>query len=151
MKQILESHLAMWIPKVAFSFYIMYEHAKNQLSSFIHSWIQHIMESRDLKTHTHISQCPPITIEVTFSFLKYVLACKKSARFIYSLKLESYSSFWPHSHPKIIKVILNFPEFASVHPFIHLFSPCGDQGGHNFLTTPIPIFFYQLLISSINM
>ena len=41
-----------------------------------------------------------------------------------------------HNHPKIIKLILNFPEFASVHkksaqfihPFIH--SPC-DQSGHN--------------------
>ena len=30
-----------------------------------------------------------ITIKVTFSFLKYVLACKNSARFIHSLKLES--------------------------------------------------------------
>ena len=35
----------------------------------------------------------PITIKVTFSFLEYVLACKKSARFIHSLKLESHAYF----------------------------------------------------------
>ena len=34
-----------------------------------------------------------ITIKVTFSFLKYVLACKNSARFIHSLKLESHAHF----------------------------------------------------------
>ena len=34
-----------------------------------------------------------ITIKVTFSFLKYVLACKTSARFIPSLKLESHAHF----------------------------------------------------------
>ena len=34
-----------------------------------------------------------ITIEVTFSFLKYVLTCKNSARFIHSLKLESHAHF----------------------------------------------------------
>ena len=34
-----------------------------------------------------------ITIKVTFSFLKYVLACKHSARFIHSLKLDSHAHF----------------------------------------------------------
>ena len=34
-----------------------------------------------------------ITIKVTFSFLKYVLACINSARFIDSLKLESNAHF----------------------------------------------------------
>ena len=34
-----------------------------------------------------------ITIKVTFSFLKYVLACKNSARFIHSLKLEYHAHF----------------------------------------------------------
>ena len=34
-----------------------------------------------------------ITITVTFSFLKYVLACKNSVRFIHSLKLESHAHF----------------------------------------------------------
>ena len=29
---------------------------------------------------------PPITIKVTFSFPEYILACKKSARFIYSFR-----------------------------------------------------------------
>ena len=36
-----------------------------------------------------------IAIKITFSFLKYVLACKNSARFIHSLKLESHVHFWP--------------------------------------------------------
>ena len=38
--------------------------------------------------HAHL-----ITIKVTFSFLKYVLTCKNSARFIHLLKLESHAHF----------------------------------------------------------
>ena len=61
-----------------------------------------------------------------------------------------------HNHSKIIKVILNLPEFAAackklaqfIHYFIH--SPC-EWMAKPFLATPTPIFFYQLLISSINM
>ena len=36
-----------------------------------------------------------ITTKVTFSFLKYILTCKNSARFIHSLKLESRAHFSP--------------------------------------------------------
>ena len=55
-KQILESqpYLTMCIPKVTFSFPdALYEHAKNQLNSFILQ-IQQIMESHDLKGHTNL-------------------------------------------------------------------------------------------------
>ena len=123
-----------------------------QKISSIHSFIleiQQIIESHDLKGHSHIWP--------TFSFLKYALACKKSARFIHSLKLKSHAHFWPHSHPKIIKVILNFPEFASawkissVHLSIHYPFTLWPRWPQPFLTTPTPIFFYQLLISGINM
>ena len=38
--------------------------------------------------HAHL-----ITVKVTFSFLKNVLACKNSARFIHSLKLQSNAHF----------------------------------------------------------
>ena len=80
----------------------------------------------------------------TFSFLEYVLACKKLD--------SSIHSEVAHNYPKNIKVILNFPEFASackkLAHFIH--SPCAGWP-QSFLTKPTPIFFYQLLISNVNM
>ena len=57
-----------------------------------------------------------------------------------------------HSHPKIIKVIINFSWICifmqKIHPFIHPFTfwPGWPQP---FLTKPTPIFSYQLLISGI--
>ena len=69
----------MCIPIVNFSFAdTIYEHAKNQLNSFIHS-----LETADYKVPIAIKATPifghahPINIEVTFSFPEYVLACKK--------------------------------------------------------------------------
>ena len=92
-----------------------------------------------------------ITIKVTLRFFKYVLACKNLARFIHSLKLESHAHFWPQ-HPKIIKVFLNFPKFASAWK-INSFHPFTLWPGWTqpFLTTPTPIVFYQILISGINI
>ena len=114
--------------------------------------IQQIIESRDLKGHTLFDHAHPITIKVTFTFLKYVLACKHSARFMHSLKLEPHAHFWPQ-HPKIIKFIPNFPEFSplwkisSLHPFIYPFTLWPQP----FPNRSTPIFFYQLLVSGINM
>ena len=65
--------------------------------------------------------------------------------------------FFDYSHPKIIKVILNFLEFASawkislVHLSVHYPFTLWPRWPQPFLTTPTPIFFYQLLISGINM
>ena len=41
------------------------------------------------------------------------LACKKSARFIHAFRNDSPTPIFYHNHPKITKVVLNFPEFAS--------------------------------------
>ena len=114
----------------------IYKHAKNQRNSFIHSWdTEDYGDPWPKRTYPYLSfdHAHSVTFIATFSFLKYVLTCKKSSRFIHSLKLESNA----HSHSKIIKVFLNFPEFASackisaqlVYSFIH--SPSCDQGGHN--------------------
>ena len=62
----------------------------------------------------------PIIIKVTFSFPKFLSACKKSAHFIHSWDtadfrvwdLKGQTHIWP---PKIIKVIFGFPEFLSMH------------------------------------
>ena len=138
-----------------------------QKISSIHSFIlelQQIMESCAtlIKGHIHIfDHAHSITIKLTFSFLKYVLACKKLDRFIRSLKLSPMPIF-DYSHPKIIKVILNFSWISismqrtnSVHPFIypfiHPFITLQPGLSQPFLTMPTPIFFYQLLISGINM
>ena len=53
--------------------------------------------------------------------------------------------FFDHSHPKSIKVILKFPEFASA---------CKKSAQFAFIHSSIylvAIFFYQLLNSDINM
>ena len=50
----------------------MYEHAKNQLNSFIYSFIieiQQIIESHDLKDKPIFDLAHPITIKLNFSFL----------------------------------------------------------------------------------
>ena len=88
-----------------------------------------------------------ITIKVTFSFLKYVLACKNLARFIHSLKLESHAHFWPHP-PKNF----NFPESASAWKISSVHRLTLWPGWPRpFLITSTPVFFYQLLIFGINM
>ena len=78
----------MCIPIVTFSFPdTIYEHAKNQLNSLIHSG-----DTADdrvliiLKATSTFDYAHPITIKVTFSFPEYLLACKKSATFIDSFK-----------------------------------------------------------------
>ena len=76
------------------SFPDTYEHAKNQPNSFIRSWdIADYRVPTTLKATTIFDHVHPITIKVTFSFPEYVLACKKSARFIHSL--DSHAHFWP--------------------------------------------------------
>ena len=88
-----QSYLTIFILKVTFScFFTPYMNMQKIIS--IHSFIleiQQLMEPRDQKADNHIWPYPPksINIKVTFSFLKYVLAGKKSAR----LKLESYCLF----------------------------------------------------------
>ena len=74
-----QPYLTMCIPIVTFSFPDTYEHSKNQLSSFIHSFLRcsRLENPYDFKGHTYIWTYPPITIKVTFSFPEYVLACKK--------------------------------------------------------------------------
>ena len=54
-----------------------------------------------------------ITIKVTFSFLKYVLACKKFSQIHLFIEIEVPYLFFTTATPNIIKVIFNFPEFAS--------------------------------------
>ena len=82
----------MCIPIVTFSFPDTYEHAKNQPNSFIHSWdTADYRVPMTLKATTIFEHAHPITIKVTFSFPEYVLACKKSARFIHSL--DSHAHF----------------------------------------------------------
>ena len=78
----------MCIPIVIFSFPgTMYDHAKNQLNSFIHSTdtadykASIILKATPIFDHAH-----PITIKVTFSSPGYVLACKNSARFIHPFR-----------------------------------------------------------------
>ena len=88
-----QPYLTMSIPIVTFSFPDTYEHAENQLNSFIHYW-----DTADNRVPTTLKATPifdhayPITIKFTFGFPEYVLACKKSARFIHSFR-ESYSHF----------------------------------------------------------
>ena len=71
-RQILESQYIKG-NKVTFSFpNAMYEHAKNQLNSFIYSFIieiQQIIESHDLKDKPIFDLAHPITIKLNFSFL----------------------------------------------------------------------------------
>ena len=56
-----------------------------------------------------------------------------------------------HNHLKVNKVILNFPEFASackkLAQIIHFIQPFTLQleWPQPFLSTPTPVFFYQLL------
>ena len=94
----LQPYLTICLPKITFSFpNTMYEHAKNQLNSFIHSW-----DTADYRVLLHkrtpiFDHAHPITIKATFTFLKRVLACKNSATFIRLLKLESHAHFWPLS------------------------------------------------------
>ena len=61
-----------------------------------------------------------------------------------------------HNHPENIKVVLNFPEFTSVFKksaqFIHsIIHSTGDQCATTNFDHATPIFFYQVLISGINM
>ena len=55
----------------------------------------------------------PATIKATFSFLKYVLACKNSARFIHSSKLESHALLTTAIQKLLKYIVLNLLEFAS--------------------------------------
>ena len=55
-----------------------------------------------ISDHAH-----PITIKETFSFPQYVLACKKSARFIHSFRDYSPMPMFDYNWSKI-KVILDF-------------------------------------------
>ena len=80
-----------------------------QKISSIHSFILEIQQIIDFKGHTYIWTYPPIITKVTFSFPKYVLACKKSARFIHLFRDQSLVPIFKYNQPKIIKVILNFP------------------------------------------
>ena len=78
---------AMCIPIVTFNFSDTYEYSKNQLNSFSHSWdTADYIVPMTLKTATIFEHAHPITIKVTFSFLEYVLAWKKSATFIHSFR-----------------------------------------------------------------
>ena len=81
-------YIYIYIPMVIFSFTdTIYEHAKNQCNSFIHSWdISDYKVLITLKAAPIFDHAHPITIKVTFSFAEYVLACKKSARFIHSFR-----------------------------------------------------------------
>ena len=91
------------------------------------------------------------TIKVIFRFLKYVLACKNSAKFIHSFRNQSPMPISDHNHSKIIKVILNFflnlhlhaknQLSSSIHASIHLVTKWPQP----FLIIPTAIFFYQLL------
>ena len=99
----------------------MYDHAKIDQSILE---IQKILQSHDQKAKPIFDHAHQIT-KVTYSFSEYVLACKKSVKFIHSFRnLKYHVHFWPR-HPKIIKVIFNFPQFAATckksAQFIHSF------------------------------
>ena len=105
----------MCIPIVTFNFPDTYEHAKNQSNSFIHSWdTADYRVPLNLKATTIFEHAHLITIKVTFSFPEYVLACKKSARFIHSFRDLIPMPIFDHNQPKIIKGILSFPFLASL-------------------------------------
>ena len=87
----------------------MYEHAKNQVNSFIHSWdTPYYRVPLTLKVTPIFDHAHQITKQLS-SFPEYVLACKKSAKFIHSFRDHSPMPIFDHNQPKIIKPILNFP------------------------------------------
>ena len=64
----------------------------NLLPSIFKGWFTFCSDVHNY--HTVPSTADTIfTVKVTFSFLKYVLACKNSATFIHSLKLGSHAHF----------------------------------------------------------
>ena len=90
-----------------------FQHAKSQLNSSIYFRVelQQILEFCDLKDTPIFDHADPIIVEVTFSFLKYVLACNNSAGFI---EIRVSCPFLTTVTQKLLKsIILNFLEFSS--------------------------------------
>ena len=118
--------------------------------------MQQTIESHDLKGHPIFHHAHPITIKVTFSSLKYVQHAKNQPGSFMHLEIRVPCTFFTTTTQKLLKqflTFLNLHQYAknqlssSIHSSIHLVISVPQP----FLTTPIPIFFYQLLISGINM
>ena len=131
----------------------MYEHAKNQLNSSIHS---------EIRVHDH-----PKIIKVIFNFAEFASACKKSAQVIHSFL--QYSRF-AMTLFKGASPILTMPRTQKLLAILKMYHQSKNQfvplillwdianlkvlwrvRPHPFLTTSTPIFFYQLLISGVNI
>ena len=73
-----------------------FQHAKNQLSSLLHSWV-----------HNH-----PEIIKVVLNFREFTSVCKKSTQFIHSFIYspcdQCATTISDHAHPNIFLSTLNF-------------------------------------------
>ena len=118
----------------------------NQYAQLIKSFVRYtwfksliICKASLIFYHAH-----PIVIKATLNFSKFVSAWKNSAHFINSFLW--YSRFWSlktqflSTHQKSAYSIDSFLSTAN-------FSILRPEWPHSFLTTPMPIFFNQLLIS----
>ena len=76
----------------------MYEHAK--IDPILE--IQQILQSHDQKAKPISDHGHQIT-KVTYSFSEYVLACKKSVKFIHSFRNLSPMSIFDHATQKLLK------------------------------------------------
>ena len=83
----------------------------SQIHRFILEIIKQILDSQDLKGHSHI--LPSAYIPIVIFHFPDTMCIQKSSRFIHS-EIRVSCQFLTTTQPKIIKAILSFP-FLKVH------------------------------------